>query len=145
MNLSRIFLAALGGFATYFILGGLSFALFPSLKDEFLKYPAVYRTQEGQISHMPAGMATMFLSIVALALLYSMLYQGNSSLAEGARLGAMFGALIGAFAIGAFVLHNYVNLNIGGKLTLQQSIAYFVEWVLTGIVIGLIYRPIIPR
>jgi hypothetical protein len=145
MSFSRIVLAALGGFATYFILGGLSFALFPALKNEFLKYPAVYRTREGIKSVMPAGMAAMFLSIVALALLYSMLYQGNSSLAEGARLGAIFGALIGVFAIGAFVMHNYVNLNIGGKLTLQQSIAYFVEWVLTGVAIGLIYRPIISR
>jgi hypothetical protein len=38
-------------------------------------------------------------------------------------------------------VHNYVNLNIGSKLTLEQSIAYFVEWVVTGIVVGLIYRP----
>jgi hypothetical protein len=38
-------------------------------------------------------------------------------------------------------MHNYVNLNIGLKLTLQPGVAYFVEWVVTGIVIGLIYRP----
>jgi hypothetical protein len=39
------------------------------------------------------------------------------------------------------VVHNYVNLNIGMKLTLEQSVAYFVEWLVAGIVIGLIYRP----
>jgi hypothetical protein len=39
------------------------------------------------------------------------------------------------------VIHNYVNLNIGLKLTLQQGIAYSVEWLVVGIVIGLIYRP----
>lgn len=60
MNLSRIALAALGGFVAYFILGGLAFGLFPSLRNEFFKYPAVYRPQEGQMSHMPAGMAAMF-------------------------------------------------------------------------------------
>jgi hypothetical protein len=38
-------------------------------------------------------------------------------------------------------VHNYVNLNIGLKLTIQQSIAYFVQWVLVGIVIGLVYKP----
>lgn len=38
-------------------------------------------------------------------------------------------------------MHNSVNLQIGFKLTLQQSVAYFVEWMATGIVIGLIYRP----
>lgn len=142
MHLARIALAALGAFVAYFVVGGLSFGLVPSLKNEFLKYPAVYRPQEGQMSHMPAGMAAMFLSIVMLAAIYSMLYPGASSVAEGVRLGAIFGALIGIFAIGAFVMHNYVNLNIGLKITVQQSIAYFVEWVAVGIVIGLIYRPV---
>ena len=41
----------------------------------------------------------------------------------------------------SFVVHNYVNLNIGLKLTLEQAVAYFVEWVVAGIAIGLIYRP----
>jgi hypothetical protein len=86
-------------------------------------------------------MAAMFASIVALAVLYAMLYQGGSSLAEGARLGAILGALIGVFAVGSFVVHNYVNLNIGLTLTLQQAVAYFIEWTITGLVIGLIYRP----
>ena len=92
------------------------------------------------MSHMPAGMAAMFVSILALAVIYAMLYQGGSSLAVGARLGASFGALIGVFAVGSFVVHNYVNLNIGLPLTLQQGAAYFVEWTVTGLVIGVIYR-----
>jgi hypothetical protein len=141
MNFSRIALAAVGAFAAYFILGGLAFGLFPSLRNEFLKYPAVYRTQEAMKSVMPGGMAAMFVSIVALAVIYAMLYQGASGIAEGARFGAIFGALIGVFAVGSFVVHNYVNLNIGLTLTLQQAAAYFVEWTVTGIVIGLIYRP----
>jgi len=61
----------------------------------------------------------------------------GAGLVEGAR----FGALIGVFAMGAFTVHNFVNLNIGRKLTVQQSVAYFVEWVVVEIVIGLIYRP----
>jgi len=141
MNLVRIALATLGAFVAYMMLGGLMFALVPSLKVEFLKYPAVYRSQEGQMSHMPIGMAAMFVGMLALAAIYAIAYQGGSGLAEGAR----FGALIGLFAIGAFVVHNYVNLNIGLKLTLQQSAAYFFEWLVTGIVIGLIYRPVAPR
>jgi hypothetical protein len=35
MSYSRLAFAALGAFVAYFILGGLSFALFPSLADEF--------------------------------------------------------------------------------------------------------------
>ena len=137
MNYSRLALAALGAFAAYFILGGLSFALFPSLADEFRKYPAVYRSQDGMKSVMPAGMAAMFLAMLVLAVIYAMLYRGGSGIAEGAR----FGALIGVFSICSFVVHNYVNLNIGLKLTIQQAAAYFIEWVVAGIVIGLIYRP----
>jgi hypothetical protein len=113
----------------------------PSLKNEFLKYPTIYRSQEAMKGVMPAGMAAMFVSILALAVLYAMLYHGGSGIVEGAR----FGALIGLFAIGAFVVHNYVNLQIGLKLTVQQSVAYFVEWVVTGIVIGLIYRAPAPH
>jgi len=137
MNFLRVALAALGGFVAYFIIGGLSFGLVPSLKTEFQKYPAVYRQPEGQMKYMPAGMAAMFVAILALAVIYAMLYQGGSGVAMGAR----FGALIGVFSIGSFVVHNFVNLNIGLKLTVQQSVAYFVEWVVVGIVIGLIYRP----
>jgi hypothetical protein len=136
MNYLRIFFAALGAFVAYFAIGGLAFTS-PSIKNEFLKYPAVYRSQEGIMRVMPYGMAAMFAAMLVLAVIYAMLYRGGSGLAEGAR----FGALIGIFAVCSFVIHNYVNLNIGLKLTLQQSAAYFVEWVVTGIVIGLIYRP----
>lgn len=141
MNYTRIGLAALGGFVVYFVLGGLSFVAIPSLKSEFLKYPAVYQSQDAMKGVMPLGMVGMFISMVALAVIYAMLYRGGS----GVQQGAVFGVLIGIFSVGSFVLHNYVNLNIGWNLTLQQAIAYFVEWVVTGIVIGLIYRPAIPH
>src|ERR1700729_4240932 len=137
MNYSRLVLAAVGAFAAYFVLGGLSFALFPSLADEFKKYPAVYRSQDGMKPVLPAGMAAMFVAMLALAVIYAMLYRGGSGVADG----ACFGALIGVFSVGSFVVHNYVNLRIGLKLTIQQAVAYFIEWVIAGIVIGLIYRP----
>ena len=140
MNFTRIALAALGAFVAYFVLGGLSFAALPWLKNEFLKYAAVYRSPEGIKSVMPAGMAAMFVAMVVLAVIYAMLYQGGSGVVEGTR----FGALIGVFAVCAFVVHNYVNLNIGLQLTLQQAAAYFVEWTVVGIVIGLIYKPAVP-
>src|SRR5208283_3536224 len=94
MNFVRIVLAALGAFVAYFAVGGLAFAALPWLKDEFLKYPAVYRSQEGIKSVMPVGMAAMFVAILALAVIYALLYHGGSGIAEGAR----FGALIGIFA-----------------------------------------------
>ena len=35
-----------------------------------------------------------------------------------------------------------VNSNIGLKLTIEQAVAYFIEWVAVGVAIGLIYRPV---
>jgi hypothetical protein len=138
MNLPRIALASIAAFFAYFAVGGLIFGLLPWMKNEFRKYPNIYRPEEGIKRTMPVGMAFMFLAISALTVLYAMLYQGGSGMAEGAR----FGALIGVFAIGSFVVHNYVNLQIGIKLTVQQGIAYFCEWLIVGIVIGLVYRPL---
>ncbi|MGA2811206.1 MAG: hypothetical protein ABSG16_07390 [Candidatus Acidiferrum sp.] len=137
MNFTRVVLAALAGSVAYLLSGGLMFAALPWLKKEFQKYPAVYRSPEGIKSVMPVGMAAMFVAILALTVLYALLCRGGSGLAEGAR----FGALVGVFAVGSFVMHNYVNLNIGLTLALQQSVAYLIEWVVVGIVIGLIYRP----
>lgn len=136
MNYPHIALAGLGAFVGYMILGAITFALLP-LREEFRKYPAVYRPQEEIMKAMPAGMAAMLMAMLALAVMYALSYRGGSGLAGGAR----FGALIGIFSIGAFVVHNYVNLNIGLALTMQQSVAYFVEWLVSGIAIGLIYRP----
>lgn len=136
MNYTRIFFAALAAFVVYFALGGLWFTI-PAFRAEFSSYPAVYRSQGAMKSVMPAGMLAMFLSMVALAVLYAMVYKGGSGVAEGARLGA----LIGFFAICAFVMHNYVNLNIGFRLTVLQAVTYLIAWVVSGVVIGAIYRP----
>jgi hypothetical protein len=137
MNYLRIGLASVGAFIAYMALGALIFGAMPSLKSEFLKYPTVYRSQEGQMAHMPLGAVAMLLSMIVLAVLYAKGYRGSSGFSDG----AVFGALIGLFAVGAFVLHNYVNLNIGIRLTAISALAYFVEWCAVGIVIGLIYRP----
>jgi Protein of unknown function (DUF1761) len=138
MNFARIVLAALGGTVAYFVLGFVMFALMPFLMNEFRKYPAVYRSQEGIKSVMPYGMIAMFIGILMLAILYAMIHRGGSGFVEG----ALFGTLIGIFSICAFVIHNYVNLNIGLKLSLEQAIAYLIEWITVGIAIGLIYRPV---
>ena len=82
MNLVRVALAGLGAFVAYFIVGGLTFTLVPSLKSEFLKYPNVYRTQDGIKAAMPVGMAFMFVAILALAGIYAMIYRGGFGIAK---------------------------------------------------------------
>ena len=133
--MTRIALASLAGFATYFVLGGVFFGALPAMLAEFAKYPAIYRPADAIKRVMPVGMLAMLVAIGALAVLYDRFYRGGSCAVAGAE----FGALVGVYALGSFVIHNHVNLNIGGKLTIFQAIAYFIEWVATGLAIGVVH------
>ncbi len=138
MNYLSLGLAALGGTVASFAFGFLLFWLVPGLIKEGHKYPAVFRPKEEMMKVMPIGFVATFLSILVAAIIFARIHQGGSGTMEGAR----FGVLIGLFVVCAFVLHNYVNLNIGLKLALMQAAAYFVQWTIVGIVIGLIYKPL---
>jgi hypothetical protein len=138
MNYSRLALAALGGLVASFAVGFLIFWLVPALVKEGHKYPGVFRPKEQMMTVMPIGMVASFIAILVVTIIFAMIHQGGSGIAEGAR----FGVLIGIFVVCGFVLHNYVNLNIGLKLALGQAAAYFVQWTIVGIVIALIYKPV---
>jgi len=137
MNYSRIALAALGATVAYFGIGGILFGALPSLRQEFMKYPAVYRTQDDMKRVMPMGMISILVAIFVVAVLYAMAYPAGGGVLDGAG----FGALIGVFAVCGFALHNHMLLNIGIKLTVGQAITYFVQWLVVGVVISLIYAP----
>ncbi len=138
MNYSSLGLAALGGTVASFAFGFLVFWLLPGLIKEGHKYPAIFRPKEEMMKVMPIGFVATFISILVVAIIFAMMHQGGSGTTQGAR----FGVLIGIFVVCAFALHNYVNLNIGLKLALMQAAAYFVQWTIVGIVIGLIYKPL---
>ena len=138
MNYSRLALAALGGTVASFAFGFLVFWLVPALFNEAHKYPAVFRPKEEMNAVMPIGLAATFMAILIAAVIYAMMRHGGSGAVEGAH----FGVLIGLFVVCASVLHNYVNFNIGLKLALGQAVAYFLQWTIVGLVIGLIYKPL---
>ncbi len=138
MNYSSLGLAALGGTVASFAFGFLMFWLVPGLIKEGHKYPAVFRPKEEMMSVMPIGLVATFMAILVAAIIFAMMHHRGSGTMEGAR----FGVLLGIFVVCAFVLHNYVNLNIGLKLALGQAVAYFLQWTIIGIVIGLIYKPL---
>jgi hypothetical protein len=141
MNYSSLALAALGGTVASFAFGGLVFFLVPWLIKEAHKYPAVFRPSEEMKRVMPVGLVASFVATLVVAILFAMIHPGGSGIAEGER----FGALLGIFVVCGSVLHNYVNLNIGLKLALGQAVAYFFQWTIIGIVIGLIYKPLVIR
>jgi hypothetical protein len=136
VNYARVAFASIGAMIAYFIYGFAMFAAWPSMKTEFLKYPNVYRPKDEMMTVMPYGMAAIFIAIVIVAVLYAKIYTAGGGIMPGIR----FGALIGVFSVCAFVIHNYINLNIGLRLTVYQSIAYFIQWVVVGAAIGLIYK-----
>ncbi|MDX6610843.1 MAG: hypothetical protein QOD75_29 [Blastocatellia bacterium] len=137
MNYLRLGLAALGGMVASFAFGFLVMGLVPALFEEGHKYPAIFRPKEQMMTVMPIGLVATFISILVVAIIFAMVNQGGSGITAGAR----FGVLIGVFVVCGFVLHNYVNLNIGLKLALMQAVTYFVQWTIVGTVIGLIYKP----
>jgi len=137
MNYLRVALAAPGATVAYFVVGGILFGALPSLREEFVKYPAVYRTQDDMKCVMPLGMISILVEIVVVAVLYAMAYAAGGGALDGAR----FGALMGVFAVCGFALHNHMLLNIGIRLTVGQAISYFAQRLVVGIVISLIYAP----
>ena len=137
MNYAHIALAFLGAAVVYFVYGFALFAAVPAMKSEFMKYPNVYRSEKEMMKVMPFGMVAILISIVVVAILYAKIYPAGGGIATGVFLGA----LMGVFAICTFVIHNYVNLNIGLKLTLYQAITYFIQWLIVGAAIGMIYKP----
>ena len=137
MNYARIALAFLGATVAYFVYGFAMFAALPGMKSEFMKYPNVYRSQDSLMKVMPYGMVAILISIAVLAVLYAKIYPTGGGIVSG----LFFGALIGIFSICTFVIHNYVNLNIGLTLTFYQGILYFIQWLIVGVIISLIYKP----
>ena len=137
MNTSSLALAALGGTVAHFAVGFLVMWLVPALFEEGHKYPAVFRPQEEMMKVMPIGLVATLVAIVVVAMVFAMTHPGEPRLTEGLRLGVLMGIL----AV-CNVLHNYVNLRIGPKLAVGQAAAYFVQWTVVGMVIGLIYKPL---
>ena len=137
VNYARIALAFLGATVAYFGCGFAMFAALPRMKSEFLKYPNVYRSNESMMKVMPYNMVAILISIVVAAVLYAKIYPAGGGIASGVYLGA----LMGIFAVCTFVIHNYVVLNIGLTLALYEGITYFIQWVVVGAAIGLIYKP----
>ena len=138
MNYLRLGLAALGGTVASFAVGFVIMWLVPALIEEGHKYPAVFRPKEEMMKVMPIGLVATFLAILVAAVLFATSHPGGSGIMQGVR----FGVLLGLFVVCGFVLHNYVNLNIGLKLALGQAVTYFLQWAIIGIVIGLIYKPL---
>ena len=135
MNYARLALAAVAATVFDACYGFLVYGTL--LAPEFTKYPSVYRSEATGPEYMPLMFGGLFVAIVVAAIMYSKGYQRGSGLTEGAR----FGILLGLFVALAFSGVNYATLNLGRKLALEVAAAGFVEWMVIGTIIGLVYKP----
>ena len=135
MNYARIALAAVAATVFDAVYGFLVYGML--LAPEFAGYPGVYRSNEAGMAYLPLMFAGLFIAIVATAIIYAKGYEGGSGVAEGAR----FGFLLGVFVVFAFASVNYAVLNIGRRLAVMTAAAGFVEWLVIGTIIGLVYKP----
>jgi hypothetical protein len=135
MNYGRLVIAAVAGTVVDAAYGFLVYGML--LQSSFAQYPGVYRPAAMGMDFMPYLMGGIFLAMLAAAFIYAKGYEGGSGLVEGAR----FGAAIGLFAVGYSAIVNYATVNVGRRHTAMMGTAALCEWIIDGIVLGLVYKP----
>jgi hypothetical protein len=106
------------------------------LGNEMGKYPALFRSQAAMTSFLPLMFLGSLVGFLVLAYMYAKGYEGGSGLTEGFR----FGLLIAILLTGFMSIGIYSTFNVDGRLAIEASVATFVEFVVDGIAIGLVYR-----
>jgi len=135
MNMSRLAMAAVAAWIVDSVYGFLVYG--QALMGEFGKYPGVYRPMEAVNAQLPLMFAGSLLAFFALAYIFAKGHEGGSGIAEGIR----FGFVLAVFELGMFSIGNYAVLNIGRKIAAEAACAGFAEGILTGVVLGLVYKP----
>jgi hypothetical protein len=136
MNYSRLVGAAIAATVVDGIYGFLVYGVL--LAGEFGRYPEVYRSNEAGAAYLPLMFLGILVAMFGVVAIYAKGYEGGSGVTEGARFGAMIGFVL-AVIMGSV---NYATLNIGRRLAVAYVIAGLFEWILNGIVIGLVYKPV---
>jgi hypothetical protein len=135
MNYGRLVGAAVAATVVDGIYGFLVYGML--LQGEFGRYPAVFRSNEAGAAYLPVMFLGILIAMFAVVAIYAKGYEGGSGVTEGARFGAMLGFVLGML----FGSVNYGTLNIGRRLAVAYIVAGLFEWILNGIVIGLVYKP----
>ncbi len=132
MNYGRLVAAAVVATIVDAAYGFLVYGMV--LTQQFAKYPGVYRGAS-ETAYMPFLFCGIFVAMLAATWIFAKGYEGGSGAIEGAR----FGAAVGVFVIGYVCTVNYATMNIGPRHTAAMGAAGFVEWIVAGIAIGLVY------
>jgi hypothetical protein len=137
MNYPRLVLAAVAALIVFFAWGFLTEGWL--LRKDFASSAALYRASDLQMKYMPLGMASVLVALLAAVALYAGWCGGTS----GAARGLQFGLLMGVFVACVHPISNLVTMNMDTKLGLEIAASNAIGWVLAGLVIGLVYKPIV--
>jgi hypothetical protein len=135
MNYTRILVAAVAAALVDAVYGFVVFGNI--LTPQFAAYPGVYRAPDAGAAYMPILFGGILIAMLAAAFIYAKGYEGGSGLVEGLR----FGIVLGLFVVGYSAMVNYAILNIGRRLAASLVCAMLIEWIIAGVVIGLVYKP----
>jgi Na+-driven multidrug efflux pump len=135
MSLRRIAVPALVAWVVDNVFGYVVFGVM--LQSEFAQYPAVFRSFADVNSMMPLMAASTLVGFVAVAYIFAKGHEGGSGLKEGFWFGVVLGSVM-VFLVG---LPSYVIYNVGQKLAGEMVVCMFLEFLIDGIVLGLVYKP----
>ena len=138
MNYPRLLLAAFAALFVFFAWGFLTEGWL--LRKDFAASAALYRTSDLQMKYMPFGLASVLVGLLAAVVLYA----GWCGSTSGAVKGLQFGLIIWVFVACIHPISNLVTMNMDTKLGLEITVSNAIGWVLAGIVIGLVYKPLAP-
>jgi hypothetical protein len=135
MTLRRIAVPAL---VTWLVDGAYGYLVFGLLlNNEFAQYPGVFRSFEAVSSMMPLMLASSLVGWIAVAYIFAKGHDGGSGVKEG----FWFGVVLGSVFTFLVSVPSYVIYNIGQSLAGKMVIASFLEMLIDGIVLGLVYKP----
>lgn len=135
MSLRRIAVPALVAWLVDGAYGYLVFGLL--LNNDFAQYPGVFRSFEAVSSMMPLMLVSSLVGWVAVAYIFAKGHDGGSGVKEG----FWFGVVLGSVFTFLVSVPSYVIYNVGASLAGKMVVAGFLEMLIDGIVLGLVYKP----
>jgi len=108
---------------------------------EYARHVGVFRPEADMNASLPLVFAGVFLAMFVLTYMYAKGYEGGGGVQEGFR----FGLLLALFTFGFVSLPIYATFNIDGRLGVLASILSFIEMLIVGTVIGVMYKPAQPK
>jgi Na+-driven multidrug efflux pump len=135
MSLRRLAVPALVAWVVDNVFGYVVFGVM--LQGEFARYPAVFRSFDAVSSMMPLMATSTLIGFFAVAYIFAKGHDGGSGLKEGFWFGVVLGSVM-LFLVG---LPSYVIYNIDQKLAGEMMVCMFLEFLIDGLALGLVYKP----